>query len=145
MTPEDVARLYYQLFNERKLDEAGQLVDPQASFTYIPTKQHLVGRAGYRALAAAWLIAFEDAHIEIVGMRRVDAETVEVEFIGRGTHAGDLVLGEDLTIPATGRRTELPFTDTLTIRDGLVVKSRFDFDVNELKKRLFGSAEESPQ
>ena len=61
MSPEQVARVYYQFFNERRLDEAAQLVDPQASFHYLPTRQHLMGRAGYRALVDAWLNAFEDA------------------------------------------------------------------------------------
>jgi ketosteroid isomerase-like protein len=136
MSPEDLARTYYRLFNERRLDEAGALVDPQASFHYIPTCQRLVGRAGYRALAAAWVIAFEDAEIEITSVHPIDAETVRVEFIGRGTHTGDLVLGDALTIPATGQRTELAFSDTIQVRDGLIAKVEFDFDVEELKRKL---------
>jgi len=38
MSSEETARLYYQLFNERRLDEAGQLIDPQAVFHYLPTR-----------------------------------------------------------------------------------------------------------
>lgn len=134
---EQVARRYYQLFNERELDKAGALVDLQASFHYLPTKQRLLGRAGYRALAAAWLIAFEDAHLEITAVRPIDEHTVQVCFVGRGTHTGDLVLGEAMTIPATGRRAELEFIDTLEIRDGRLVRSELDFDVEELRRRLF--------
>jgi len=132
----DLARRYYDYFNERRFDEAGQLVDPQAVFHYVPTKQRLVGRAGYRALVAAWVIAFEDARVEIVAVRPVNDATVEVEFIGHGTHTGDLVLGEALVIPARGSRAELPFTDTLTFSAGLIVQSQFDFDVEELQRRL---------
>ena len=137
MSSEQLVRLYYQFFNERRLDEAGQLVHPQAVFHYIPTRQRLVGRAGYRALVAAWLNAFEDARLEL---RRVDANgpTVDVDFVGHGTHTGDLVLGEAFALPATGRAAELPFRDRIEVRDGLIASSELDFDVEELKRRLLG-------
>lgn len=138
--PATVARKFYRLFNERRLDEASELVDPQAEFHYLPTRQRLLGRAGYRALVAAWLNAFEDARLEISAIRTIDAETIEVEFIGHGTHTGDLVLGETVSVPATGRSAHLPFQDRLVIRDGHVVASELSFDLDELKRRLFGPA-----
>jgi hypothetical protein len=138
IAPEHVARLFYQLFNERRLDEAAHLVDPQAEFHYVPTRQRLLGRAGYRALAAAWLTAFPDARLEIVAVRPHDEHTITVDFIGHGTHTGDLVLGEAVTIPATHRAAMLPFRDRLVVRHELIVQSELDFDLDELKKRLFG-------
>lgn len=136
MTPEQTARRYYQLFNERRLAEARELVDPQAAFHYIPTRQRLMGRAGYHALATAWITAFEDAQLDLQSLRVIDDETVEVEFLGRGTHTGDLVLGDALIIPATGRAVLLPFHDRLTIRDGQIVEVQLDFDVLEMKRLL---------
>jgi predicted ester cyclase len=136
---EQIARRYYQLFNERQWDEAGQMIDPQAVFHYLPTRQRLMGRAGYRALVAAWLNAFEDARLE-VRSTRVDGPIVEVDFVGHGTHTGDLVLGEALSIPATGQATHLSFHDRLEIRNGLIVSAELDFDVEEMKRRLLGSA-----
>ena len=137
-TPADVACLYYDLFNHRRLDEAGQLVDVEAVFHYLPTKQRLIGRAGYRALAAGWLIAFEDAQLDIQSVQPLDDHTVVVDFEGRGTHTGDLTLGEEIVIPATGRNAHLAFRDTLQIRDGLIVQSLLDFDVDELRRKLVG-------
>jgi predicted ester cyclase len=133
--PDTIARRFYRLFNERKLDEATQLIDPQASFHYLPTRQRLVGRAGYRALVQAWLNAFEDARLDIQSAV-VDGSAVRVEFIGHGTHTGDLVLGDTVSIPATGRRAHLPFRETLEIRHGLIVSSELDFDVAEMQRRL---------
>ena len=138
MTPEETARKYYQYFNERRLDEAGRLVHPQAVFHYVATRQRRLGRAGYRALAAAWLIAFEDAELELASVTRLDAHRVTIDFVGRGTHTGELTLGESLTIPATGRRMQLDFTDTLEIRDGLITHSELEFDVEAMKKELLG-------
>jgi limonene-1,2-epoxide hydrolase len=137
MTPAQIARLFYQYFNERRLDEAAELVDPQASFHYVPTRQRLVGRAGYRALVAAWLQGFEDAQLEIQSVA-ADGGIVQVDFIGRGTHTGDLVLGDAMSVPATGRNANLPFRDRLDIRDGLIISSELDFDLEEMKRRLLG-------
>lgn len=136
--PIAIARRFYELFNDRRLDAAAELVDTQAEFRHIPTRQRLIGRAGYRALAAAWLTAFEDARLEVTTVRSVDDTTVVVEFTGHGTHTGDLVLGEAITIPATGRAAQLPFRDTLYFRNGLVVRSELDFSIDELKERLCG-------
>jgi len=136
MRPKTLARRYYQYFNERRFDEAGEFVHPEAVFTYVPTKQRLVGRAGYRALVAAWMIAFEDAEIEIKTQEQIDDHTMRTEFIGHGTHTGELTLGEAFVLPPTGTRAELPFTDTLTFRNGYIVEARLDFDLVELQQRL---------
>jgi hypothetical protein len=133
-----IARRYYTAFNERRLEDAEALVDPQAVFHYLPTKQRLIGRAGYRALAAAWLHAFEDARLEIQSLVAVDERTLDVQFLGHGTHTGDLVLGDTVVIPPTNRLVQLPFHDRLTVAGGLVLASQLDFDVQELTKRLLG-------
>ena len=138
MTLIQLGRRYYDSFNERRLDDAEKLVDPYAVFHYVPTMQRLIGRAGYQALAAVWLEAFEDARLEIQSIRAEGDRTLHVEFLGRGTHTGDLALSERIVIPATGRTVELPFHDRLTIVDGLIVESELDFDLAELKQRLLG-------
>src|SRR5687767_8862764 len=65
MQTEAFVRRYYELFNQRKLQEAERFVDPQAVFTYPVGKEHLIGRAGYRELARRWLEGFPDARIAI--------------------------------------------------------------------------------
>jgi predicted ester cyclase len=133
--PEDVVRRYYRLFNERRLDEAGQLVDPQAEFRYRPTRQRLLGRAGYRALAAMWLHGFEDARLEVRAIRAT-GPLVEADVVGHGTHTGDLVLGEHLVLPPTGQAAELSLTETLVVEGGRIIDAELDFDLTEMLKRL---------
>jgi hypothetical protein len=72
---------------------------------------------------------------KILSIRQTDPATVRIDFVGHGTHTGDLVLGEAFVLPATGTRADLWFTDTLTFRDGLITQSRFEFDVEELQRR----------
>lgn len=134
--PAQIARLYYRLFNERKLDEAAQLVDSQASIRYRPTRQHLIGRAGYRALADTWLSAFPDAVLEIQSLQVIGGHAAHVKLLGRGTHAGELALGDTMSVPPTGRHAQLTFREILEIRDGQIVNVELDFDLDEMKRRL---------
>jgi len=135
MTAEQVVRLHYRYFNERRLDDAVALVDPQAVFHTLPTRQRLVGLAGYRAMVSAWLHAFTDARLEIQTLIMHGA-TADVDFLGSGTHTGDLVLGDALSVPATGLVIELPFHDRLEIRDGHIVRAELDFDEQALRRHL---------
>src|SRR5687768_4185991 len=100
MTPEQIARRYYQLFNERWLDEAAAMVDGQAIYYYLPTRQRFIGRAGFHAVMGMWLTAFKDAQLRIVSALELNDHSVQVEFIGEGTHTGDLALGDTLCVPA---------------------------------------------
>ncbi len=135
MTAEQVVRRHYQFFNERRFDDAIEQIDPQAVFHTLPTRQRLVGVAGYRAIVAAWLHAFVDAQLKIESLS-AQGEIVDVDFVGRGTHTGDLVLGEALSVPATGLVIELPFHDRLEIRDGRIVRAELDFDEQALRRHL---------
>ena len=138
MTPERIARRYYELFNARRLDEAAAMVDDQAIYYYLPTRQRFIGREGFHAIMGMWLNAFEDAQLEIVSALALNDHSVQIEFLGKGTHTGDLVLGESVRLPATGRTAELPFRNLLEIHNGIIISVELDFDVEEMKRRLLG-------
>ena len=139
MTTEHVVRLHYEYFNERRWDAATQLIHPEAVFHTLPTRQNLMGVAGYRAMVAAWLHAFEDARLVITSLQ-VSGNVAEVDFLGRGTHTGDLVLGDALSVPATGLVIELPFHDRLEVREGFIVRAELDFDEQALRRHLLAGA-----
>ena len=132
---EAFTRRYYGLFNERRLDEAEALVDPQAVFSYPAAKEHFIGRAGYRELAQRWCDAFPDARLTITGVT-VTGDCARAEWIGEGTHLGPLEVPGFPSVPATGRRVELPMCETIRVVNGLVVESSMAFDPWELKRRL---------
>jgi predicted ester cyclase len=134
---EHLARTYYDLFNRRQLDQAELLVSAQAVFHYPHSREHLIGRAGYRELARLWLTAFPDASIEILQLGR-DGERafVRAELLGRGTHTGPLSFGGRLTLAPTGRLATLPLTEILDIQDGQVANVWLHFDIDEMLRRL---------
>lgn len=136
MQIESLIRRYYELFNERKLDEAERFVDPQAVFTYPVAKEHLIGRAGYRELARRWLEGFPDARADITAVLVLDPRTVVTEWIGHGTHRGVLELPGFRPLPPTGVRAQLPMREVVTIEDGRIIKCRMEFDPAEMLRRL---------
>lgn len=133
---ETMVRRYYELFNQRRLDEAERLVDPQAVFTYPFGKEHLIGRAGYRELARRWLEGFPDGRVAITTVLLPDDHTVVTEWIGHGTHLGTLELPGFPPLAPTGVHAQLPMRETVTIADGRIVASRMEFDPDEMLRRL---------
>jgi predicted ester cyclase len=132
---ETFTRRYYNLFNERRFDEAEALVDPQAVFIYPAAREHFIGRAGYRELVQRWAKAFPDASLSITSVN-VSGRSARTEWIGQGTHLGTLELPGFPPIPPTGLKAELPMCETIRIVHGLIVESRMEFDPWELRRRL---------
>jgi hypothetical protein len=138
MNAEATARQYYQLLNEHRFDDAAALIDNHASFHYLSTRQRFVGRAGFYELMKLWLGAFTDLRVTVLSVQALNDHAVQVEFLGRGTHTGDLTLGDAVTVPATGRSAELVFRNLLEIHNGTIISVELDFDVEEMKRRLAG-------
>ena len=133
---EAFTRRYYDLFNERRFDEAERFVHPQAVFTYLAAKEHFIGRAGYRELTRRWIHGFPDARLSITSVQAIEATTVQTDWIGEGTHLGPLEVPGLPPIPATGVHAQLPMRETIRVAGGLVIESRMEFDPHELRRRL---------
>ena len=130
------AKRYYDLFNERKLDEAERFVHPQAIFTYLAAKEHLIGRAGYRELTRRWIQGFPDAWLTITKVTAISANVAQTDWVGQGTHKGPLEIPGLPPLPASGMRAKLPMRETIRVDGGLIVESKMEFDPAALHKAL---------
>lgn len=130
------ARRYYDLFNERKLDEAERFVHPQAIFTYLAAREHLIGRAGYRELTRRWIQGFPDAWLTITKVTVLAGSIAQTDWIGHGTHRGPLEIPGLPPLPPSGAQAKLPMRETIRIDAGLIVESRMEFDPAALRKAL---------
>ena len=74
--------------------------------------------------------AMPDAAIDIQKIHAA-GDTVVVEFIGTGTHKGEL-----MGVAATGRSVTLPICDVLEIRDGKIYAEREYMDVMTMMVQL---------
>lgn len=129
-------RRYYDLFNERRFDEAERFVHPQGVFIYLAAKEHFIGRAGYRELTRRWISAFPDARLTITSVSVLGIDLVRTDWVGEGTHLGPLEVPGIPPIPATRVHAKLPMRETIRVTDGLIVESRMEFDPQELRQSL---------
>lgn len=133
--PEQTASRYYELFNERRLDDTERIIDREALFHYPGFEHHLVGPAGHRALSHLWLTAFPDLELRILRVQTQGDHTVTAHSLARGTHTGPLWLG-DLVLPPSGRHMTVEFQHVLRMRDGKIVDVSLQLDLNELVRQL---------
>lgn len=127
---------YYDMFNERRFDEAESLVDPQAVFSYPAAREHVIGRAGYRELARRWVNASADGRVRLVELVIDEPDVARVSLVAEGTHTGVLELSGFPSIAPTHRRMGLPMRETLAWSHGRVAHVRLEFDLATLRRLL---------
>ena len=83
------------------------------------------------AIVQTYRTAFpDDMSLDIKNIHSA-GDTAIVEFVGKGTHKGDLA-----GIPPTGRRVEIPIVTVLEMRDGKVHTEREYFDNAHMLQQL---------
>ena len=127
---ESVAREAIEAISRNDMTRYRELLHPEYSYTGGDGQtQH--GQDAGVAIVQMYRTAFPDdmaldiQHIHSAG------DTAIVEFIGKGTHKGELA-----GIAPTGRRMELPVVTILEIRDGKVHTEREYFDSGYMMQQL---------
>ncbi|HUO74104.1 MAG TPA: ester cyclase [Solirubrobacteraceae bacterium] len=108
---------------------AGEVSESRPMFTddaVIVTPAGTFGIDAHEQMGHAFMAAFPDSHMDISRMVSVGDE-VWVTGSFRGTQTGDLV-GEQGTIPASGKDIDLPFAEVFTIRDGRIARQETYWD-----------------
>jgi steroid delta-isomerase-like uncharacterized protein len=131
----EIARKLYESFNKHDLDSLMSLCTDDVKYTDMVTGQTFEGPAGFREASGRWMSAFPDAQVEIVNEAVTD-DFVFTEFTGRGTHTGAFAAPGGMSIPATGKRGELPCCEALRLRDGKIVSGRIYYDMLTLLRQL---------
>ena len=131
---------YYTLYNERRFKESAGLFAPDAVLEHAPFGQMLPpGGKGYIESAERSLLAFPDAHIDVLNVQSHGDTTYDVDLVATGTHQGTLDLGSYGRFEATGVRVQVRHREVLEIRDGLITYASVTLDVHDLVAQLTGS------
>lgn len=118
----DIVREYIECWNRRDWDRQRSLMHPQYTYTGGDGVEQRGPDAGL-AIARMFAAAFPDGRIEIVNCR-ADGDFVTTEFIGRGTHKGDL-----MGVAPTGKTVNIPVCNVIELRDGKVYREREYMDM----------------
>jgi steroid delta-isomerase-like uncharacterized protein len=120
---------YMDAIMRRDFDAVRALFHPGFSYTGADG-QPQAGVEAAIALARTYLTAFPDLNFEIVKTHDTAAVAI-TEFVGRGTHRGDL-----LGIAATGQRVALSICNIIEVRDGKIYAEREYFDFAHVLQQL---------
>jgi len=139
VSPHDLIRRYYQLYNERRIVEAAELFAPDAVLEHAPYGAPPVrGGAGYIESAERSFVAFPDAHLDVVGIQSHGESMYDVDLVATGTHQGLLDLGGYGRFEATGMHVRVPHREVIEIRDGRIAYASVTLDVDSLLAQLNG-------
>ena len=125
MSAIDVARAFFDSWNKREFTKMRELMHPEYSYTGGDGVEQKGPDAGM-AVAQMFVSAFPDARIHIVNAMEAGNTSI-VEFVGRGTHDGDL-----MGIAPTGKTVALPVCNVMEIRDGKIYREREYIDMMTL-------------
>jgi predicted ester cyclase len=130
---ENIPRVLVDGFNSRN-DNGLKFISDNAMWVDVPNQTVFKGKEGFRQFDQVWLTAFPDGKIEITNII-ASGDRIVFEYIGRGTHTGQLKGAEGVLEP-TGNTVELPLCDVLRIENGLIVEGRTYYDTGMLVRQL---------
>ena len=122
MSAKDIAKDYLEAWNKRDYDRMRGLMHRDYTYTGGDGQEQKGPEAGL-AVSQMFGRAFPDGRIDVVNIKEF-GDTVLVEFIGRGTHRGDL-----MGIAPTGRSVTIPVCEVLELRDGKIYREREYMDM----------------
>ncbi len=122
-----------QLINAWNVGDVGRLVKFYAA-NYegedIGLAQTYYGIVGFQQMAHQYYSAFPDLSFTLT-QTIVQGDCAALSWISCGTHRGRI-----MNIPATGRPVRVSGITTLTVRDGLVIRSSVLWDVAGLLRNI---------
>ncbi|HSL28203.1 MAG TPA: ester cyclase [Anaerolineales bacterium] len=90
----------------------------------------LRGHDGLRKLLQTYWQAFPDLTFQVTGTI-VEGRRLVIIWIAKGTHQGPI-----MNIPPTGRKLEIRGVSILDVQDGLIVRSKYIWDVAGMLRHM---------
>ena len=129
MAATDIVREYMECWNHRDWERYRSLIHPQYTYTGGDGQEQPGPEAGM-TMARMFATAFPDGRIKITNLR-ADGDFVTVEFIGTGTHRGEL-----MGVAPTGKKVSIPVCDVVEVRDGKIYREREYMDMMHVMAQL---------
>ena len=137
MSPDAVIGQYYEFYNDRRFRESAELFTKDAVIEHAPFgRVSPSGGQGYIESAERSLVAFPDAHLEVLAVQAHGDTIFEIELVATGTHRGVLDLGTYGQFEPTGVYVRVRHREVLEIRGGLITYASVTLDVNDLVVQL---------
>lgn len=129
MSASGIARTSLVAWNKRDFAKMRELMHADYSYTGGDGEEQKGADAGM-AVAQMFATGFPDGRIDIKSIKEA-GDTAMVEFVGRGTHKGDL-----MGIAPTGKTIALLICVVMEIRDGKIHREREYMDMMTLMTQI---------
>ncbi|HEU4513245.1 MAG TPA: ester cyclase [Nocardioidaceae bacterium] len=129
-----LVRSLFDAWNNRDFDAVARDVDANCTIVDMGSGRTVQGPDGFVAFNTALFEAMPDAQFTLDHLT-AQGETVVVEYTGRGTHTGDLVLPAG-TVPATGRSITVHVCEIDEIRNDKITSARVYVDSGAVMAQL---------
>jgi len=129
MSPREIAQGVLDAWNTRDFDRMREMLHPEYTYTGPDGREQRGPEAGM-AMSRMWASAFPDGRVEILNAKEA-GDTALIEFVGRGSHGGDL-----MGIAPTGRPVNIPICEVTEVRDGKVYRVRQYLDFANVMAQL---------
>ena len=133
-SPEAVARFIYQAYETREFEQVSDWIADDAEIVNVATGDRFVGKHGFLQHARAWAAALPDLRLDL-GQVSAAGDTAVVEYSLKGTHTGAMVSPGGF-VPPTWSQVEIRLCDSLTFRDGKVVRIASYFDSGTMLRQM---------
>ncbi|NIM48393.1 MAG: DUF4440 domain-containing protein [Gemmatimonadales bacterium] len=127
--PAAIAREYFEAWNRRDWAKIRSLMHPDYSYMGGDGERQTGQEAGI-AVAQMFASALPDGKVDVQTIH-VAGDVAITEFIGSGTHNGDL-----MGIAPTGRHVSMPVCNVIEIRDGMIYAEREYMDMMHMMEQL---------
>ena len=124
-----IAREYLEAWNRRDWARYREILHPEYTLTGGDGQTQKGQEAGL-AVGQMFATAFPDGKIDLKSVHAT-GDVAIAEFIGRGTHTGDL-----MGIAPTGRQMTIPVCEIYELRDGKIYAERQYMDMLHMMQQL---------
>lgn len=135
--PKEIVEEFFAEIPKQNFDRIRQLMHSEYSYTGGDGEIHKGVDAGI-AVGEMYTRAFPDLQLDITNMY-VDGNKVITEFVGRGTHQGELE-----GIAPTGKKVQIPICNIIEIRDNKIYSEHEYWDSAVLMQQLGVQAKRQP-
>ena len=125
-----IARNYLDAWNRRDWARYRDVLHPEYTFTG-GDGQTQKGQDAGLAIGQMFATAFPDGKIDVQKITTAGDSFAVAEFVGRGTHTGDL-----MGIAPTGRQISIPVCEVYELRDGKIHAERQYMDMLVMMQQL---------
>ena len=117
-------------WNSHDMENVLRCYAPECISDDVGQASQLHGREGLRLMLEAYWRAFPDLQFRVTDTV-VENARLAIAWVARGTHRGTI-----MHIPPTGRRVEVRGMSLVDIKDGLVVRGQYIWDLAGMLRHL---------